>query len=201
MLPRIITVLAVIGVCGRALAADSGFYVGASAGQARPSFDSTPAVAAGFPVTFDSSSSAWKAFVAYEFNRYFAVEANYVNLGTYNVNVNVLGTPLFTDINITGWGAALVGTLPLRNDFSLLGRVGETRVRESRGTCSNICAINTAFSADNTWSPSFGIGIKYDFNPNFSARAEAERYTKIGSNDNTFSAHANLYTVGLTYKF
>jgi hypothetical protein len=41
-----------------AIAADNGAYIGFSAGQARPSFDSNPAVAAGFPVQYDSSSGA-----------------------------------------------------------------------------------------------------------------------------------------------
>ncbi len=186
---------------GAALAEDNRFYVGFSAGQARPSFDSTPAIAAGFPVTFDSSDSAWKAFGGYQFNQHFSAEANYVKLGTYAANVNVLGTPLFTDVNINGWGAALVGTLPLGKDFSLLGRLGETYVRESRGTCSTLCQANTTFGATNTWSPTFGIGLKYDFNPNWSARAEVERFTKVGSSDNTFGASINLYTIGVAYKF
>jgi len=95
----------------------------------------------------------------------------------------------------------MVGTLPLGRDFSLLGRLGETRVRESRGNCS-VCAAPVSAASDNTWSPTFGAGLKYDFNANLSARVEAERYTKVGdSNQNTFGAKVNLYTAGLAYKF
>jgi OOP family OmpA-OmpF porin len=186
---------------GAAIAADTGYYLGFSAGQARPRFDSAPASAAGFPITNDSSDSAWKVFAGYQFNQYFGVEGNYVKFGTYNSNLNFAGTPLFTDININGWGLALTGTLPLGKTFSLFGRAGETYTRESLGTCSRICGGTAPFSASNTWSPTAGVGLKYDFHPNWFARAEVERYFKVGSSDTTIGASINLYTIGLAYKF
>jgi predicted porin len=184
-----------------AIAADNGLYVGFSAGQSRPSFDSNPAVAAGFPVIYDSSSSAWDAAVGYQINKYFGVEVRYIKFGDFNAHIVVPGVgPLYTNIQINAWGGSLVGTAPLGRGFSLLGRVGENYTRETRGNC-NICATQPASSSDNIWSPSFGVGVKYDFNANFSARGEVERFTKIGSNDNTFGGKVNLYTVGVTYKF
>ena len=203
LLTRVIRIVFAIWLAtsGTAFAADNGFYVGASAGQARPSFDANPAIAFGFPVTYDSSSAVWGAFGGYQINRYFSAEVRYVRLGEYNAQLSVPGIgALFTNIQISGWGAALVGALPLGKDFSLLGRIGETRLRETRGNC-NICTGQTLNSSDNIWSPSFGIGLKYDFNPNLSARGEVERFTKIGSTDNTFGGAAYLYSVGLAYKF
>ena len=152
--------------CTSAIAADNGFYVGFSAGQARPSFDSNPAVAGGFPVQYDSSSGAWDAAVGYQINRYFGVEVRYVKFGDYNAHIVVPGVgPLFTNIQINAWGASLVGTAPLGRGFSLLGRIGENYTRETRGNC-NICVTQPASSSDNIWSPSFGVGVKYDFNAN-----------------------------------
>src|SRR4051812_48011748 len=72
-----------------AIAADNGFYVGFAAGQARPSFDSNPRVAAGFPVQYDSSSGAWDAAVGYQLNQYFGVEVRYVKFGDYNAHIVV----------------------------------------------------------------------------------------------------------------
>lgn len=202
---RIATLMCLSGLLasGAALAQDTnkGAYVGFSAGQTRVNFDTAPLILGGLPVTYDNSSGAWKAFGGYQFNKYFAAELHYVRFGDYNVFVTTAIGPQFTNIQITGWGAALVGTLPLGKDFSLLGRLGETRVRESRGNC-NICQAPVSAASDNTWSPTVGIGIKYDFNPNWSARVEAERYTKIGSSsNNTFGASINLYTAGMAYKF
>ena len=168
-------------------AADTGFYIGGSLGQARASFDQpVAAFLAGVPVTADNSSYAYKVYGGYQLNQYFGVELIYHYLGEYNI---VMGTAL-NKADITGWGGALVGTAPLGKDFSLLGRVGITHTRET-----------FIGSSDNIWSPSFGIGLKYDFNPNLSARGEFEHFTKIGSNDNTIGAHINVWTLGLGYKF
>ena len=196
LLTRVIKIVFAIWLAtsGIAFAADNGFYIGGGFGQARPSFDANPAAALGFPVTNDNSSAVWNAFGGYQINQYFSAELRYVNLGEYNSALSVPGIgTLLAKIRITGWGAALVGALPLGKDFSLLGRVGENRLRET--------LFGNGSTNDNTWSPSFGIGLKYGINPNLSARAEVEHFTKIGSNDNTIGAHANLYTVGLVYKF
>ena len=93
---------------------------------------------------------------------------------------------------MAGWGLSLVGYLPLAKDFTLLGRLGEARMR-LRTTPLGI--------ADTTWSTIIGVGLKYDFNPNLSARAEFERIMKMGANPTTVSTDANLYTLGLGYTF
>lgn len=177
-----------------------GAYVGFSAGQARSSFDSNPTLAGGLPINYSNSSGIWKAFVGYQFNPTVGAEVTYAKLGDYTVNVNVGGTNLYTQTRINSWGGALVGTLPLGKGFSLLGRVGANYVRQSRGDC-NICASQPSWSSDNVWSPSLGVGAKYDFNPSVSVRAEAERFTKVGSNNSTFPGEVTLYTAGVAIKF
>lgn len=192
--------LATFATAAPAIADNNNFYLGFSAGQARPRFDQ-PTWLTGLPLTFTGSDTAWKVFGGYQFNQNFALEGNYVKFGTYVANVNVAGGPLFTDVNINAWGASLVGTLPLAKDFSIFGKAGMAYTRESRGTCSALCQVNTTFSANNIWSPTVGVGLKYDFHPNWNVRGEVERYTKVGSNDNSFGASINLYTLGLAYKF
>jgi OOP family OmpA-OmpF porin len=193
---------AVFLMSGALLAADNGVYIGGSIGQTRVHFDGTPAIASGLPVTYDNSDSAWTAFGGYQFNKYFSAELTYVKLGNYHANLAVPGVGnLFTNIQITGWGPSIVGTLPLRNDLAILGRIGETYMRETRGNC-DICIGTVSTASDNTWSPTVGIGLKYDFNSSLSARGELTHYTNIGkSTANTFGANMNLYTVGFAYKF
>ena len=184
LLTRVIKIVFAIWLAtsGIAFAADNGFYVGGSLGQGRPTFD-TAGAAPGVALGVDNSSYAYKVFGGYQLNQYFGAELVYANLGEYNFSTG-------GRVDIHGWGLALVGALPLGKDFSLLGRLGEYRMRESGfGT------------ADNSWSPNFGIGLKYDFNPNLSGRAEVERFTNMGSNTNTISTKANIYTLGLVYKF
>lgn len=61
--------------------------------------------------------------------------------------------------------------------------------------------MNPQGVADNSWSPTFGAGLRYDFNANLSARGEIERIQKMGSNTNTVSNDSTIYTLGLGYKF
>ena len=171
-------------VSAAAMAQDSGFYIGGSGGQGRPTWDTAGAFP-GVAVAVDSSNSAWKVFGGYQFNKNLGVEASYVSLGTFNVSNGA-------SIDLYGAGIAVVGTLPLGKDFSLLGRGGVNRMRER---------INPFGVADNTTSPTFGAGVKYDINANWNARVEAERILRMGSNNNTISSDANVYTLGIGYKF
>ena len=202
---QIAALLCLVGLMasGTALAQDNkdkGVYVGGSAGQSRAFFDASPPILRGLPATFDNSYGVWKAFGGYQFSPSLSAEVTYVRLGDYTINVATPTGPQFTQARITGWGGALVGTMPLGKNFSLLGRIGETYTRQTRGSC-NICAGPVTESSSNVFSLTFGAGIKYDFNPNLSARAEVERFQKVGSDGNTFNGHINLYTAGLAYKF
>lgn len=169
---------------GFAVAADNTFYIGGGWGQSRPNFDGA-GNASGIGTSFNSSDGAYKLYGGYNFHKNFSVEGTWINLGQYNSNVG-------NSVEIAGWGLALVGYLPLSKEFTLLGRIGENRMQLKRKPLG---------TSDTSWSPSFGVGLKYDFNPNWSARAEFERITKMGSNTTTVSTDANVYTVGLSYQF
>jgi opacity protein-like surface antigen len=161
-----------------------GYYIGGSTGQARPDFDISGSVA-NANTTINTSDTAWKAYTGFQFNRNFAIEFTYINLGSYNVSNG-------NTIEPAGWGISLVGTVPLGNNFSLLGRISEYRMRQK---------MNPSGVDDNTWSPSFGAGLKYDFSPNVFGRAEYERIQSMGSNQSTIDNNSNVYTLGLGYKF
>jgi len=182
---RITAAFFVVGflTCGAAIAADNGFYLGGSAGQNRPNWDTAGAVPG---IGIDNSTSAYKVFGGYQINKYFGTEITYLHLGDYNLSSGV------SSITLSGYGISLLGALPVGNGVSLLGRLGENRMRET---------LNSTGVSDNTSSPSFGVGLKYDFNSNFSVRAEAERFLRLGSDNNTVSNDSSLYTVGVGYKF
>jgi OOP family OmpA-OmpF porin len=169
---------------GIASAAENTFYIGGSLGQSRPNFDTT-GTASGIGTNFNSSDGAYKVYGGYNFHKNFSVEGTYINLGSYTSNAG-------STADMAGWGVSLVGYLPLNKDFSLIGRLGENHMRLRRKPLE---------TGDNTWSPTFGVGLKFDFNPNLSARAEFERILKMGSNTTTINTDANVYTLGLGYTF
>jgi OOP family OmpA-OmpF porin len=183
---RISAVVIALGAAlsGAAVAAETPVYIGGSWGQARPNFD-TAGGAANTGGGVNSSDGAYKFFAGYQFHKNFSVEGTYVNLGSFT---SVSGNAF----EPTGWGLSLVGMMPLGNNISLLGRLGEYKMRQRMKPTS---------ISESSWSPAFGIGLQYDFNQNFNARAEFERIQKIGSNATTVSNDTNLYTLGLGYRF
>ena len=176
---------------GVASAADNGFYVGGSIGQSRPSFGSE-SFSAGTGYNAENSATAWKGFAGYQFDKNWGVELNTMHLGTYDVTAPTAGTS--GTAKITGWGADVVGTMPMTQGVSLLGKVGMLRTDQRLGG-----TIGSA--SDKKWSPKVGIGLKYDINERLGARVEMEHISNIGSAANTIDTKANVYSVGLAYKF
>ncbi|MES1163625.1 MAG: outer membrane beta-barrel protein, partial [Rhizobacter sp.] len=81
-----------------------------------------------------------------------------------------------------------VGTLPLGNNFSLLGRVGAFRGK-----------LKSDFAgSDSGTSYKVGAGVQYDFDKNLGVRGEWERY-RFDAFDS--KSNADMYSVGLNYKF
>ncbi len=172
------------GVAAAAAAAENLYYIGGGWGQTRPNFD-TAGTASGIGTSFDSSDGSYKLYGGFKFHQNFSIEGTWINLGTFNSTAG-------STAEMAGWGMSLVGYLPVSKELSLLGRIGEYRMRLKR---------NPLGTSDSSWSPSLGVGLQYTFNPNFSARAEFERVTKMGSNTTTIRTDANVYTLGLAYHF
>src|SRR4249919_2153962 len=90
-----------------AQAQDKGFYAGAGVGQ---SFVDEGA--------YDDEDTAFSVFGGYQFNRYFALEGGYANLG--KIEAKPVGRDLETDsVFLTA-----VGIVPITDKFSVYGKAG-----------------------------------------------------------------------------
>ena len=164
---------------------DSYPYVGISVGQSRAKIDQDR-IANGLAGTGlslssmskDQSDTGVRLFGGYQFNRFLALEGGLFTLGKFGFNATT--TPAGTlsgDIKLRGASLDLVGTLPLGERWSLLGRIGAQRARATdhfAGTGAvSVLNADPRETANNT---KFGGGIQYEFNRAFLMRAEAERY-------------------------
>ena len=93
-----------------AVAADNGFYLGASVGQSGVEVDE---VVGGFDLNYDSSATAYKLIAGWRFLDWLSVEANYVDLGTADDRIDgvdfeadVSGFSLFEEAQYRGVLAA-----------------------------------------------------------------------------------------------
>ena len=204
--------LAVLGTVASswAVAQDSttGPYLGANVGTTRAKFnnDSINSTLAGqsFTVnsrTEDNSSTGYKLFGGYQFNRNFAVEGGYFDLGRFNYSLNT--TPLGTfsaDTRVRGLNLDLVGFLPLTEQFSVFGRAGAAYA-QSRANFARTGALPLANSptSRNDTNLKVGIGMQYAFTEALALRAELERYRVSDPVRNR--GNIDMASIGLVYRF
>jgi OOP family OmpA-OmpF porin len=152
-------------------------------------------------ITRDQRSSAYRLFGGYQFNRNFALEAGFFNLGKFQVHSTTApaGT-LDGEVKVQGAALDLVGTLPMTDRFSLLGRVGAqyAKTRDHFSGTGAVVVTNPSPS-QRQLNYKVGAGVQYAFSPSFMMRGEAERYRVRDAMDG--NANVNVYSVSLVFPF
>jgi OOP family OmpA-OmpF porin len=204
----LLAVCASSGVQAQSTFNNTGMYVGISAGESKSKFDNGATaqslvgggVTAG-ALTEDERGNAYKAFIGVPLSPNWAVEAGYFDLGRFGLDATTspVGTVMGTT-RIQGLNLDLVGTLPITERWSLLGRVGaayaETKSSFSGTGASGVTALPSS-KRDTHYK--YGFGTEYAFTPALTMRLEGERYhvnDAIGQRENV-----DLISVGLVYRF
>lgn len=193
-----------------AVADDSGWYVGGNVGQSRAEIDNERItgnlLGAGFTttsITDDNRDIAYKIFGGYQFNRNFALEGGYFDLGKFGFT-STTATPsagtLSGNIKLRGLNLDAVGMLPVTDKFSAFGRVGVNyaQARDDFSSTGAVPALANARPSKSDTNYKFGLGIQYAFNESLAMRAEAERYRIDDAVGN--KGDIDLYSVGLVYR-
>lgn len=71
----------------------------------------------------DTDDSAWKLFFGWRFNRFFSLEADYIDLGNPRGNFDASGTSGDYQLELSGFAGYAIGTLPI-GIFELSGKIG-----------------------------------------------------------------------------
>jgi OOP family OmpA-OmpF porin len=187
---------------------DTGMYVGISAGQSEDKFDnersantlSGTGITANV-LTDDQRGNAYKAFVGIPLSPNWAVETGYFDLGRtgFDASTDPAGT-VSNRTRIQGLNVDLVGTLPITDNWDLLGRVGAAYAQtKSHVNGTGAAAAATGSTSERDTNYKFGFGTQYAFTPALTMRLEGERYRvrdAVGKN-----ANVDLISVGLVYRF
>lgn len=150
-----------------AMAADTGVYAGADIGTTKVD-------------DMGGRKTSFGGFIGYQINPNIAAELGYHRLASYSEKI--LGVNV--DVDMYQTSLSVLGIAPMGNGFSVYGRMGYADLsakvsgngRTGRGSDSGTI---------------FGIGAKYDINPNFGVRAEWKRT----------SSDSNNFNVGFVAKF
>lgn len=129
---------------------------------------------------FDSDSTSFRIYGGYEFNDYFALEAGYMDLGSFNEQVDQGGNIVPVSADADGFTFAARGSFPVGEKFSLHGTIGSffwDGASEIAGVGDNVSDANVFF----------GVGAGFDLTSNFSLRADVSQYELDGVDSNVFS--------------
>ncbi|WP_280566585.1 porin family protein [Chromohalobacter sp. 296-RDG] len=118
----------------------------------------------------DDDDNVFKGFVGYNFNRYFATEAFYADLGSVELKGNDTAN---TNLDSEAYGVSLVGKLPITNWFELFAKAGMAKWETD--VDGNLGGTSTDLKDNDGVDPVYGAGAQFNFNP-FLVRAEYERY-------------------------
>jgi OOP family OmpA-OmpF porin len=197
-----------IGIISPAMAEDSGWYVGANAGQSRAKIDDPRIrdnlLTAGFTTTAlkdDDKHFGYKLFGGYQFIKYFALEGGYFDLGRFGFTANTMPPGGLTgDIKLKGGDIDAVGILPFTDKFAAFGRVGYayTDVKD-RFVGYGPVGIANPQRSQNSSNYKYGFGLQYAVTTAWGVRAEAERY-RVGDAIGN-KGDIDLYSVGVLYRF
>ena len=209
---RQLSLLALAGlavVCSTSVIAQDapGWYAGGSLGSTRANFNNDAInnqfVANNFAINSTSTnnrSTGGKLFSGYQFTPNFALEGGYFDLGRFNYSGVTTGGTYNGDTRARGLNLDLVGTLPLSDRFSVLGRVGAAYAQTRDNFSSNgFVPANTFNRSRNDTNVKFGVGLQYAITEALSLRAELERYRINDPIRNR--SNVDMASIGLVYRF
>jgi OOP family OmpA-OmpF porin len=212
---RIIKTVGTLGLVGcsvivssYAVADDSGWYVGGNVGQSKAKIDDARIAGslAGFTSTSivdDNSDTGYKFFGGYKFNKNFALEGGYFNLGKfgYTATTTLPAGTLIGSTKLDGMSLDAVVILPVTEKFSAFGRIG-MNYSEAKDNFTRTGAVPVQTNVNptrNQMNPKAGLGLQYDFTQSLGVRTEAERYRINDAIGN--KGDIDLISVGLVYRF
>ena len=191
-----------------AVADDSGWYGGANIGRSSATIDNaritSGLASSGLNTTSIANrdrDTAYKIYGGYQFNKYIGLEGGYFDLGKFGFTANTL--PLGTlngNTRLRGFNLDAVGTLPLSERFSALGRIGINNA-QARDSFTGTGAVNVTNPNPSKRDTNYklGVGVQYAFSDALAMRAEMERYRVNDAIGNR--GHVDVVSVGLVYSF
>lgn len=209
------TLFCALALCsGIASAQASGFYAGASIGQAKADIGNTAGdlAALGSELGFTNGSSSqddtdtsWKIFAGYKLNQNVAIEGGYADLGKATASAsgirNGLTGNLDASVKSHAYFLDVVGIYPI-GDFALFGKVGGayTQTKAEASASYNGASASDSIK-ENQFAPKMGLGAEYSITKTIAVRAEFERYFNVGDANTTGESDVDVWSIGLKAGF
>lgn len=142
----------------------------------------------------DSADISVRGSVGYQFNPKVGAEFGYTSFGTLFESSDI---SVSAKQEASAWTLSVLGTMPMNDQFALLGRVGMAMYDvNNSGTVQGV-----PVEEKNSTKPYVAVGLNYDLSESFALRTEYQVYTDIsgvnGVKDNVRGLYAGaLFRLG-----
>jgi len=171
-----------------ALSQDTGWYGGLGIGQST-FVGACDGISS--PDSCEEKDTAWKIFGGYQFNRNFAGEFGYTDLGKTTLSLAGFGS---ASNAVTGFELTGVGSVPVNEQLSVYGRLGFFLWNaDLKGLFGSASASGMGVT--------FGFGASFNLATNAALRLEWQRYKDVGDPVTTINGDIDLIGAGLVLKF
>lgn len=178
----------------------TGFYATASVGQARAdneTLETLEGAVTGFSV--DDTDTGYSAGIGYEFNKYVAIEAGYVNLGEASGTYSDGAGSITGSGEGTGFYFGPKLSLPITDAFSVFGKIGLFAWDlDAKASGTGAYAIPTTTANYDGTDIYFGLGLAYNITETLGVKAEWTRYNLDADGSDT---DVDFISAGLVFKF
>jgi OOP family OmpA-OmpF porin len=204
------TVLCATAALAVAIPAQAQVYLGAGVGVSQGKFKSSDFSLDDSEIHESDSESdtAYKLIVGYKFNKNFAVEGGYTNLGKFDYKYtgtgSLAGDTGKVKYDADAWHVSAVGILPFAERFSLFGKLGIAATKAKNHYDVNAPALGLVESGSESKSRTnllVGVGLGYDVSKNINVRTEYEDYGRLGNSNDTGRVRASVWSLGMNYQF
>ena len=201
-LSAILAITALGGVSASAIADEANWYAAADLGR---SHYGTGSVLGGIA---DTSPTAYRLTGGYQWSPYLGFEAGYTDLGRASIDLSHVGGLFHCEAvalcdegessKVTVFSVSAVARYPFNESWSVVGRLGEGRVRDDakailldEGTKKTFVSSNTT----NAWKITYGIGVNWNFSSQWSAQLGWDQYRKLPT---YYAFRASVSNVGVS---
>jgi OmpA-OmpF porin, OOP family len=156
-------------------------------------------------IATDKRDVGLRLFGGYQLHKNFALEAAYVDLGKFSFRGDVAPSGTLNGATkINGAELSALGMLPVNERIGVFARLGafsaETKTAYSgNGSVEIINGAET--QKKRSTKLSYGVGATFNINKRIALRSEWSRYTKLGNTLTGGQTDANLYSLGIVYRF
>jgi OOP family OmpA-OmpF porin len=149
------------------------------------------------------SNTKWRLQGGYRFNPYLAVEAGYIDFGKAKYQASYAGGSAQGSLKAGGVDMAVLGSLPVNDNFSVFGKVGVVDAKVESSLTAGAPATFLASGSDSVYSikPLLGVGAIYKLTQNIDLRGDYDYVGGLGKSSKTGQMDASMFSVGVAYNF